>query len=60
MITGRLKTAGYHVPRDQVAASFLWVHGSSGTFGDHSIHRKVESDGTIGNSARFRRNWRTP
>jgi hypothetical protein len=41
MITGWLKTAGYHVPRDRVAASFLNVHGSSGAFGDCSIHWKV-------------------
>ena len=41
MITGRLKTAGYHVPRARVTASFLRVHGSSGAFGDRSIHRKA-------------------
>lgn len=41
MITGRLKTAGHHVPRERIAASFLRVHGSPGVFGDRSIHRKV-------------------
>jgi hypothetical protein len=41
MIAGCLKASGYHVPRERIAASFLRVHGSSGVFGDRSIHRKV-------------------
>ena len=41
MIAGRLKASGYYVPRERIAASFLRVHGSSGVFGDRSIHHKV-------------------
>jgi hypothetical protein len=41
MLTGRLKDAGHHVPRDRLAASYLRVHGSPGAFGDRTIHRKV-------------------
>lgn len=41
MITGRLKAAGHHVPRERIAASFIRVHGSPGIFGDRSIHRKI-------------------
>jgi hypothetical protein len=41
MLTGRLKDSGHHVPRDRLTASYLRVHGSPGSFGDRSIHRKV-------------------
>jgi hypothetical protein len=41
ILSGHLKAAGHHVPRDRIAGSYLRVHGSPGVFGDHSIHRKV-------------------
>jgi hypothetical protein len=41
MLSGHLKAAGHHVPRERIAASYVRVHGSPGIFGDRSIHRKV-------------------
>ncbi|KAF7345496.1 hypothetical protein MVEN_01568100 [Mycena venus] len=40
MLMGRLKSAGHHVPRDRITASYLRVHGTPGRFGVRSIHRK--------------------
>ncbi|KAF7349147.1 hypothetical protein MVEN_01437000 [Mycena venus] len=39
MIKGRLRAAGYRIPRDRIAASYLRVHASPGSFGARFIHR---------------------
>ncbi|KAF7377212.1 hypothetical protein MSAN_00140900 [Mycena sanguinolenta] len=39
MLKGRLKVMGHRVPRDRIAASYLRVHGSPGSFGARHIHR---------------------
>lgn len=41
MISGRLKAAGYRVPRDRISTSYLRVHGTPGRFGDRAIHRRA-------------------
>ncbi len=40
MLSGHLKDAGHHVPRNCIAASYLRVHGTPGIFGDQTIHRR--------------------
>lgn len=40
MLVGRLKAAGYRVPRDRLRASYLRVHGSPSAFGIRFIHRR--------------------
>jgi hypothetical protein len=39
MLKGHLKADGYRVPRARIAASYLRVHGSPGSFGARFIHR---------------------
>jgi hypothetical protein len=40
MLKGRLRVLGHRVPRERIAASYLRVHGSPGSFGGCFIHRK--------------------
>ncbi|KAF7364508.1 hypothetical protein MVEN_00319500 [Mycena venus] len=40
LLTSILESAGHHVPRDRITASYLRIHGTPGRFGVHSIHRK--------------------
>jgi hypothetical protein len=39
MLKGQLRTLGHRVPRERIAASYLRVHGSPGSFGVRFIHR---------------------
>ena len=41
MIFGRLKAAGHHVPVERIAASYLRVRGTPGSFSGRTIHRRV-------------------
>ena len=41
MLFGRLKAAGYHVPVERIAASYLRVHGAPGSFGGRAVHRRA-------------------
>jgi len=43
MLCGHLSAQGHQVPREHIKKSYLRVHGSSGAFGERSIHRKVYS-----------------
>lgn len=40
MLNGRLKSAGYRVPRERLRTSYLRVHGAPGGFGVRFIHRR--------------------
>lgn len=41
MIYGHLHSNGHRVPRERIAAAYIRVHGTPGTFAGRRIHRKV-------------------
>lgn len=43
MLTGRLRDAGFRIPRARLLHSYIRVHGPSAIFGDRSLHRSPYS-----------------
>lgn len=41
LIFGRLKAAGYHIPTDRIAASYVRVNGVPRSFGGRAVHRRT-------------------